>query len=637
MAAEASLEDPLSGISGLLHFPRTIRPSADVPMPADPKDLDSIHNFMKSLELRSPERVMNEAKRIVDGGAEFLESKFGSFAENMAITDAIAAKGKDRPEERRPGLRLARKRAKFSLKTSVSQPSVRLEPPTLDIDHLQDPDEFFDAYERIENAKKEIQKQLGGSVDNVNLYKPSNTARRRRPGILGKSYNYKHRYSSEPSENDMLMASQETVDQDNPSGPEDESQEKLVHPDPNPNPDADLEEVEPDVSMKKKENEVSDILEELLSCNNEDLEGDGAFNLLQEKLKIKPLDLGNLYITELPDVGRTSISTVTDSLQKPCRSSLVIDSVLKNLTMKSPASNPVNPVSSPTPPRSPFASLSLLKKRILQPNSLRDPFSPTVDLSACRNGSPAQPKDKLLEQVDVPKGLGMSNQLESRVVVDNAEPTVSNMDTEKVMENADSLPEQFVNENAVQSSNADSRTHEESGNNIEKTMNTDDNGSKPSELEDEARDDTSSRRPNDLEQQPEEHQAKLTRGNRVAGGKRIRKAHPMRKSLAGLYIHLHAETRIIDISCFTNYLYAGTAESGTSFETGVRRSKRIRMRPLEYWKGERFLYGRVDNSLKLIGVKYLSPGKDTANLKVEPYIPSQSPEYKELLELAARH
>ncbi|KAL0342041.1 UNVERIFIED_CONTAM: Centromere protein C [Sesamum calycinum] len=344
MASEASLSDsvdPLRGIS--LSTIRTIRPSADVPVPVDPKDLDSIHNFMKSLELRSPEKLMNEAKRIVDGGAEFLESKLGNFAKNVGITDANAAKGKDVPQERRPGLRLDRKRAKFSLKTSVSQPSVSLE-PTLNIDQLHDPDEFFDAYERMENAKKEIQKQLGGSIDNVNLYEPLNTARSRRPGILGKSYNYKHRYSSEPSENDMLMASQNAVDQDIPSAPEGELQEKLVHPDPdphpNPNPDPDLEEVEPAVSMKKTDNEVSDILEELLSCNNEDLEGDGALNLLQEKLKIKPLDLGNLYITDLPD-GRTNISTVTESLQKPCRSSLVIDSVLKKLTMKSPVANPV--------------------------------------------------------------------------------------------------------------------------------------------------------------------------------------------------------------------------------------------------------------------------------------------------------
>ena len=38
------------------------------------------------------------------------------------------------------------------------------------------------------------------------------------------------------------------------------------------------------------------------------------------------------------------------------------------------------------------------------------------------------------------------------------------------------------------------------------------------------------------------------------------------------------------------------AEAGTYWESGVRRSSRIKMRPLEYWKGERFLYGRVHES-----------------------------------------
>lgn len=45
-----------------------------------------------------------------------------------------------------------------------------------------------------------------------------------------------------------------------------------------------------------------------------------------------------------------------------------------------------------------------------------------------------------------------------------------------------------------------------------------------------------------------------------------------------------------------NYLYFVFLASGTSWESGVRRSTRIRSRPLEYWKGERFLYGRVHES-----------------------------------------
>ncbi|MCD7453399.1 hypothetical protein HAX54_020814 [Datura stramonium] len=72
------------------------------------------------------------------------------------------------------------------------------------------------------------------------------------------------------------------------------------------------------------------------------------------------------------------------------------------------------------------------------------------------------------------------------------------------------------------------------------------------------------------------------------------------------------------------------ADAGTSFESGVRRSKRMKTRPLEYWKGERLLYGRVNERLKLVGLKYISPGK--GSFKVKSYIPD---DYKDLVELAA--
>ncbi|GFQ01612.1 CDPK-related kinase 1 [Phtheirospermum japonicum] len=58
-------------------------------------------------------------------------------------------------------------------------------------------------------------------------------------------------------------------------------------------------------------------------------------------------------------------------------------------------------------------------------------------------------------------------------------------------------------------------------------------------------------RPIMIEELASAHKAKRPRRKGAAVGKQIRKAHPMRKSLA---------------------------EAGTSFETGVRRSKRIRMR-----------------------------------------------------------
>ncbi|XP_047959215.1 centromere protein C-like isoform X2 [Salvia hispanica] len=687
-AASGSI-DPLSGLSGLSLFPRTIMASAEAPLPSDSMDLGFIHNFMKSLkELRSPEKLMSEAKRIVDGGADLL-SNLSSYA-GVGVTNDNAAKPKDKPQERRPGLGLARKKASFSLKPSISHPPVNLE-PVLDMDSLQDPDAFFDAYERTENAKKEMQKQLGVSVENIGLYKPSNNeCRRRRPGILGKSYNYKHRYSSTPSENDdMWMSSQETVSQDIPSTPKDVLQEKLIDPDPDPNL-SDVEEVELAESMKKTEGGNNAMLEELLSCNDDDLEGEGALNILQDRLKIKTLDMEKLcFLTELTDVGRASVLTSPGSLQKPRRSSVVLDSVLKNLNKKprmeqEQLDNPANHLSSPTPPRNPFGSISLLKKKILQPNPLTDPFSPQeIDLCPHPNSSPTNPKDELLGQVDfrkdlgheleshvkfgrtesaisdmdsqqvlenvgslpehslsenasmqresgstkehaspgqlrdkrvgqadVPKELGMFNEMESNEELNSTNLTFCNLDKHQVNENADGLAEQFGDENAsITSMDANSMQNEEPDNSSGEAMNTNHNESNPSVDDKEGKGDASTRQQTNPEQH-EVHAAKPKRGKRKAGDKRITDAHPMRKSIA---------------------------DGGTSFETGVRRSKRVRTRPLEYWKGERFLYERVEDSLKLIGLKYISPGKGNENLKVKPFILSEKVEYKELLDLAARH
>lgn len=77
-----------------------------------------------------------------------------------------------------------------------------------------------------------------------------------------------------------------------------------------------------------------------------------------------------------------------------------------------------------------------------------------------------------------------------------------------------------------------------------------------------------------------------------------------RHSLAGS--HYCVKLSIIGLSlslpynsqnyCVGNLIYVVCIASGTSWETGLRRSTRIRSRPLEYWKGERFLYGRIHGS-----------------------------------------
>ncbi|KAK1259780.1 hypothetical protein QJS04_geneDACA005530 [Acorus gramineus] len=79
------------------------------------------------------------------------------------------------------------------------------------------------------------------------------------------------------------------------------------------------------------------------------------------------------------------------------------------------------------------------------------------------------------------------------------------------------------------------------------------------------------------------------------------------------------------------------AGAGTKIESGLRRSTRIKLKPLEYWRGERLLYGRIHDSLAtVIGVQYFSPGPDKKKsvLKVKSYV---SEEYTDLLERAASH
>ncbi|KAL6584707.1 hypothetical protein OROMI_003996 [Orobanche minor] len=673
MASEGTVSDvrdPLSGLFGPLLFPRTIKAPADVPLPSDPKDRDSIHNFMKSLDLGSPERLMNEAKRTVDGGAELLKSSLASFAENVGIPDAIPAESMYNPRQRRPCIGRARKRAPFSLKTNISQPPVLLE-PTMDMDSLEDPYELWATYARLENAKKEIRRQQGGIVDDRSTAEPSNKPRPRRPTISTKRH-HRQRYPLEAFQNNEVP--QESVVEDIPSAPKDNIQEiEIVDEDipvasKDPNLDADLEEVKLPGTIKKAEDDDSDLFDDPLTRNVEGLKGDGAYNILQELLNIEPLDMENLGNIELLDGEKNSILTMYESFSK-LGSSLEIGSLLKYFTKQigknhETVKNPVNPSSSPTPPKSPSGSLSLLRKKIMQPNPLSDPFSPVdLELSELPSASAAQPK--LLIQVNASNNLGMSSESELHADVGNTEPLVSNVGAREMIETTvdenienasvqdddadsrlfeepandiDSTMNVNGNENASVHAAADSRPFEEPGNDIDSTMNVQGNedasihdaaaDSRPLEepdndidramnvngnesnpcIPEEARGDTLSRQQTDPEQQPEVHQAKLPRRKGVAGEKRMRKAHPMRKSLA---------------------------DAGTSFETGVRRSKRIKMRPLEYWKGERFVYGRVDNSMKLLAVKYISPGKE--KLKVKPYVMVESSKFKEELELAARH
>lgn len=146
-------------------------------------------------------------------------------------------------------------------------------------------------------------------------------------------------------------------------------------------------------SMSKTENRGDGLLDELLSDKCENLDKDGIKSILQERLQIKPLDLDKLCLPEFHDVGKNDFMDLGKISRKPRKALADIQNLTKGISDKTPVTNkqvgesPVLSPTSPTPPKSPFAAISLLKKSMLQSDLQFDPFS-ALDLSPARN-SPA--------------------------------------------------------------------------------------------------------------------------------------------------------------------------------------------------------------------------------------------------------
>ncbi|XP_015067643.1 centromere protein C [Solanum pennellii] len=698
--------DPLHSLAGLSLLPTTVRVSTGASVSVDSKDLESIHNFMKSMETQGP-GLLEEARQIVDNGAELLNTKFTSFIRSRGIDGDLAIKGKEKLQERRPGL--GRKRARFSLKPSTSQPTVSIA-PRLDIDQLSDPVEFFSVAEKLEVAEKEIERQKGGSIHDPDVNNPPANARRRRPGILGKSVKYKHRFSSsQPENDDAFISSQETLEDDILVEHGSQLPEELH------GLNVELQEAELTGPIKKTENRINKILDELLSGSGEDLDRDMAVSKLQEQLKIKPIELGTLCIPEFPVTGKLDGKALGERIQKPRKFSLEIGELVKSATEGTPSSHkqheesPASKLASPTPPKSPFGSLSLLKKKLMQSNPLRDPFSPlNIDLqsehpdwsmkkkSQCVNNNvgpiesrgcentnimvPLRGSDLVHEQPieknpgrDSVKtgpngsrsGMEQHNGYDDIDANTNVNLKMRNVDShhesdgldtvkdDSVLKNvlkdlqgletksyincqklqdsevlAETLPSLQAQGKAVDTANYTIETAVEDFGSTEIDQLVDNmlpetapSAEQDHYFEDSVKDLNSDQlnsvgvevpsrdvRPKFPEMSPQHHNQakdKQQKAKKLAVGRRERKHLSSRPSLA---------------------------DAGTSFESGVRRSKRMKTRPLEYWKGERLLYGRVDEGLKLVGLKYISPGK--GSFKVKSYIPD---DYKDLVDLAARY
>ncbi|OMO66825.1 hypothetical protein COLO4_30332 [Corchorus olitorius] len=317
--------------------------------------------------LQSPSKLLEQAKEIVDNSSELV---------NLDTTSSVA-EVMENPRERRPAL--GRKRARFSLKPNSSQPTVSLE-PSLDIDKLKDPEEFFMAYERAENAKREIQKQTGGVLMDLDQNSQSLAARPRRPGMLRKSVKYRHHYST-------AMSPLENLEEENASTLCDSQQEKHDR-------DVELEEKELAGLATNAENKVNELLDELLTS---DFDGDETVSLLQEHLQIKPIDMEKICLPDLQDIRKIDLKASRKNLAKPRNSSTDIPE------------NSVHYVASPTPPKGPLASISLLKKRMSLSDLPSDPFSTDdFDRSLVRDASPVKDINKQSDLVDTEREVRLS-------------------------------------------------------------------------------------------------------------------------------------------------------------------------------------------------------------------------------------
>lgn len=667
----SDLVDPLIDISPLSFFPRSFNSSSlsssthfSNPNSSVFDDLDA---HLKARVLSSPEKLLKQAKIILE--------------------DAVLAEKEKVPRERRPALGL--KKAKFSAKPIPSQPAKSLD-FSIDIDKLSDPEEYFAAYERMENARKEVQRLTGEPLLDLDQNRASLAPRCRRPSLLGRSATYTHRSYSSISGTDVdgtLLSSQETFCND------------LLSPTRNDVlPDANVINNSSSVRVPESKSTTSKVseLDELLSSNYEGLDEDGVQNLLRDKLQIKTVDIGKSFLPDWRVELRKSL-TSSSALQK--------NNAVFLLSGKSKDVRSIDKVS-PAKPRSPLASISLLNRHIAKRSPLTDPFSSLhIDSSPAEATYPTrEPETKVhqaghSDELDARKNFrefrSTAHEEENAGVVDG-DPFVS------VVKDVDPISEPNEKEDVVrQSEQIDNRTdlsevgrspvHVEEIFNVSGedspvlASNTVGPTSEPKRHEDEVdaaqlprqqlilegldRENSCSDgvekggmdEPSNTENNSVEESIKETMGSckrrlkemessnvsseAVVSEETVGEGRQAKKSqLEGL---VPRETRNKrrkvesaqsgrsrrDRELRRTSLYC----AGTKWEAGVRRSTRIRMRPLEYWRGERFLYGRVHQSLvTVIGVKYASPSKNAEEpgVKVKSFV---SDKYKDLVEFASLH
>ncbi|XP_039066691.1 uncharacterized protein LOC120212471 [Hibiscus syriacus] len=328
----------------------------------------------------------------------------------------------------------------------------------------------------------------------------------------------------------------------------------------------------------------------------------------------------------------------------------VSDNNDRQTPQQQPESSALN-LASPTPPRNQFASISLLNKQLqlLQSDTECDAFSTdNIDQSPRKNESPIGSINKQSSQADEME-LIKSHLLRSPLLEANQ---TANASSELDGRDFAGLFDRSVNDNARRfdcgiSASSVSQTNLEN-NSLRTGTESDNHAIQSNEFGGRVEDIS-------LEEVvPSQIQVNVE-GSTIDNSGAIQREsdesnpaidedHSMNESLkvaeSGERLHEQQnKAKVKPLPCNRPKGKAlsgrqSLAGSGTTFNAeGRRQSTRIRSRHLEFWKGERFLYGRVHSSLAtVIGIKYESPRKGDG-LKVKSFV---SDEYKELIEQAAR-
>uniref|UniRef100_A0A7N0RDT3 Centromere protein C n=1 Tax=Kalanchoe fedtschenkoi TaxID=63787 RepID=A0A7N0RDT3_KALFE len=447
--------------------------------------------------------------------------------------------------KRRPGL--GRKQAKFNFNRKISQPAV-IKQPTLDIAKLEDPVELFLAHQRLENAEKEIRKLTGNLTDievNINdlSLTPPLPRRPRIPGFRRSKATYKHHcYSLYLNDDGLKVSSTENLEKDLTSPSlslakdvnflQEASKQNQQSPF---NIKMHLEAVDP-VEVGVLGDSISEenrFLDEILFEVYDHLNSDRQFRFLEEQSQIRPMDIDKAAF-----FGMSTTTSVR--------------------AMHTPSS--IHFSASPTPPKSPFANLSSLRKHIMLSNGSLDSFSIfDFDPNPIEVSNSSSHCEELQDSRDFAAFVD-----DSATAVPNQSGSAL-LDKNRILVEAESRPESY----------------------------------------------------------------KVSPVNELTDTQ-VQTEH------ASDEIHPHKKQKRKDLS-----ITKSIAAAGTSLQSGVRRSTRLKTRPLEFWRGERFLYGRLEpdsTSPTLIGVKmYATPARQDseAALQVVPCVDGER--YRELIDLAALH